>query len=161
VPAPARELPPALCFTKDDSDDANGSWGANCGPHSLAASLGLNLAQVRTGLGTFRGWMSPTMIEHALSSLGAEYAVRKGLKTATLCGGVSRIQWEGPWLDKGVPASVAYHHTHWVAHVDGWVLCTVVNPSEWVRISEWGNALRSLGYSWHVTHHYILVRGGL
>src|SRR5690606_20100009 len=28
--------------------------------------------------------------------------------------GLARIQWEGPWTKPGVPARVAYRHTHWV-----------------------------------------------
>lgn len=156
VPDDISAPPPALAFSRADSDAANEAWGANCGPHSLAAALGLTLAQVRPHLGAFRGWMSPTMIARALASLGAPYRLRQGLRTSTLCPGISRVQWEGPWLDPGVPPAAAYAHTHWVAHVGGWVLCSVVDPSGWVAIADWGNALRRENRRWHITHHYVM-----
>ena len=28
---------------------------------------------------------------------------------------ITRLRWDGPWLRPGVPPSVAYRHTHWVA----------------------------------------------
>lgn len=149
-------LPPPLRFSEGESDAANAEWGANCGPHSIAAIMQLPLHAVRAVLGEFKGWMSPTMVGAALRALGAPYGLHKGLKTKALCEGVNRVQWEGRWLDPGVPPLVAYHHTHWVAQVDGWVLCTVVSPARWVRKSDWEEALLRASRPWHVTHHYRL-----
>lgn len=147
---------PSLAYTRAQSDEAQRSWGANCGPHSLAAALAISLSEVQVHLGDFRGWMSPSMIERALISLGRRYERRQGLRTATLCRGISRVQWHGPWLDPGVPAAAAYAHTHWVAQLEGWVLCTVVDASAWVFVGDWGSELRRQGRSWHVTDHYEL-----
>jgi hypothetical protein len=38
--------PPLLRYTAADSTAANETWGANCGPHSIAAALGLSLEQL-------------------------------------------------------------------------------------------------------------------
>ena len=96
------------------------------------------------------------MMGAALKRLGTAYELTKGLKTATLCNGINRIQWEGPWLKPGVPPAAAYKHTHWVAHWAGWVLCTAVESYRWVPVAWWAEVLKHSGEAWHVTHHYEL-----
>lgn len=80
--------------------------------------------------------------------------------------GIYRIQFLGPWLDPGVPPRVAYFHTHWVAVRGPWVLDTVVDPSSWIRLTEWivrihaySNEAPSTGWKW--THFYELPQPGL
>lgn len=147
--------PPPLPYIREQSARANARWGANCGPHALAAATGRGLDEVEAGLAGFRGWVNPTMIGAALRSMGVAYSMRKGLRTRDLCGGINRVQWEGRWLDPGVPPAAAYRHTHWVAHREGLVLCTIADPARWVTVAEWESALAASGHgAWHVTHHY-------
>lgn len=148
------ECSPPLRYSADESVAANQLWRANCGPHSIAAALGLNLEQVRVQLVDFNGWMNPTNLGDALRRLGAEYTPRKGLKTKDLCNGINRVQWEGSWLNPGVPPAAAYAHTHWVAHLDGWVLCTATALAAWQTRHAWEAGLSNDDRRWHVTHHY-------
>lgn len=148
---------PCLCFTSADSITANNEWGASCGPHSIAAMLGLSLDQVREHLVDFRGWMSPMMVGDTLRRLGAAYTLRKGMKTRGMCVGLNRVQWEGPWLNPGKPAAAAYAHTHWVAHVDGWVLCSLVDRASWMPLDAWEREVAKTEPPWHITHHYGLA----
>ena len=148
-----------LKFTESDSERASKEWNATCGPHSIAAALGLTLEQVRPALANYKGWMSPTQMTEALHALDVfPKAILSRLKTMDLCEGINRVQWEGKWLNPGVPARVAYFHTHWVAHFRGWVLCTACEPAKWIPADEW----RSFHLEceprspFHITHHYIL-----
>lgn len=143
--------PLPLRFTADDSDAAYDQWGANCGPHSIAAACGETLVAMRTALPDFRGFMSPTEINRALLVLCKNANFKSRLKTKTLCNGINRIQWEGKWLNPGVPPRVAYFHTHYVAHFDGWVLCTAQVPWLWLSIEEWNRLTTD---PWHITHHW-------
>jgi hypothetical protein len=97
-------------------------------------------------------------MEAALWHLVRPFKLTKGLRTPDLCEGINRIQWEGPWLNPGVPARVAYMHTHWVAHFGGWVLCTACMPAEWIPVGDWRYAHLKIEpvSPFHVTHHYAL-----
>lgn len=156
--SPKVDLPPPLRFSEEDSEGAFRGWKATCGPHAIAAACGLTLDQVRAALPPYKGWMSPTMLGKTLSALGRGYTLRKGLKTWDLCEGINRIQWEGKWLNPGVPARVAYFHTHWVAAFGGWVLCTACEPATWIPEAEWRRFHLTVEpiSPFHVTHHYIL-----
>ncbi len=148
----------ALLYSEADSDRANHEWKASCGPHSIAAACGLTLDQVRPALTNYKGWMSPTQMLNALRTLNHfPGEIYNPLKTPKLCEGINRIQWEGKWLNPGVPPRVAYFHTHWVAHFGGMVLCTATDPATWVKEPDWRdfqvNALKS---PFHVTHHYVM-----
>jgi len=149
---------PALRFGAEDSEQANEDWGANCGPHSLAAISGKTLEEVRWCLFDFRGYMTPTDIEGALCRLQSSWRRTIGLKTKRLCNGVNRIQFEGSWLNPGVNPKAAYAHTHWIAFVDGWVLCTAVAPALWLCQDFWSAQISAMGKQWHVTHHYALMK---
>jgi hypothetical protein len=150
--------PPPLNFSAADSERAHAGWKATCGPHAIAAACGLSLDQVRAGLPPYRGWMSPTMVEQTLNNLRRSYLLHKGLKTSNLCNGLNRVQWEGEWLKPGVPARVAYFHTHWVAAWDGWVLCTTCEPTRWIPERSWRHfhLMTEPRSPFHVTHHYAL-----
>ncbi len=90
-----------LSFSEADSDAANEQWGANCGPHAVAAALNLSLDQVRPHFAAFEqkfkergyGFTNPTMMGNALALAGQSVAIAKGLKTKELREGISRIQW--------------------------------------------------------------------
>lgn len=144
-----------LRWSFEESLDANEEWGANCGPHSLAAISGKTLTEIRAFVPGFRGWMNPTMIGESLKALGVRYRIERPRHgTMKLENGINRVQWEGPWLNPGVPARVAYFHTHWVAYVDGWALCTVIDPSLWTEYEYWRACLVGKNRPYHITHHY-------
>lgn len=101
-----------LPFTEEESESANDTWGANCGPHSVAAALMLTLDQVRplfapTFEQKFRergyGFTNPTMMGNALAFARVPFTLTKNLRTQDLRSreGICRIQWEGPWLKPG------------------------------------------------------------
>lgn len=148
-----------LRFTAADSEAANKAWKATCGPHSIAAACALTLDQVRAALDGYKGWMSPTQITATLRKLDRPFSLVANLKTKELCEGISRIQWEGPWLNPGVPARVAYFHTHYVAHFHGMVLCTACLSAQWIPVDEWRRHHLTVEpvSPFHVTHHWSLV----
>ena len=105
---------PKARFTGGDVSDAYEEWGLNCGPGSLAAVLGLAIAEVRPHMGDFeeKHYTNPTLMWAALRSLGVDFTVKRQRDFPSY--GLARIQWEGPWTAPGVPARVAYRHSHWV-----------------------------------------------
>lgn len=168
-----------LPFDEADSDAANETWGANCGPHAVAAALNLTLDQVRPHCWAFEqkfkgrgyGFTNPTMMGNALALARQPFTLKKNLKTTDLREGISLIQWEGKWLKPGVPPVVAYGHTHWIAATPAHVFCTAIPLSEfgcefgWVTHEVWRTLIGVLCVrenfdGWHVTHHYgFPVRG--
>lgn len=155
---------PSLSFTEAESDYANRACGANCGPHSLAAATGVSVLMACKVLKGFldKGYTNPTMMEGGLKEIGRPYDRIKGLKTQEMpVNGIARIQWEGKWLKPGVPSSVAYGYTHWVAARDGYVLCTACPWFGWMGYDIWKSGVDCLcaenNFSgWHATHHYLL-----
>jgi hypothetical protein len=157
-------FPPRLRYTEAESVQAYDAWKAQCGPHSLAAACGKSLHDIRTAIIqagiTYKGWMSPTYMCRTLDRLGIAYQLTKGLKTMDLCNGINRVQWEGAWLNPGVPPRIAYFHTHLIAHFDGWVLCTCCENAEWIPAGEWVDFLlnEKPPQPFHITHHWKLER---
>ncbi len=152
--------PPQLKFTEQDSERADKEWKATCGPHSIAAACSKTLEEVRAAMASaevnYRGWMSPTQVAKTLAALGQAYELTHKLKTYNLCEGVNRVQWEGKWLNPGVPPRVAYFHTHLVAHFGGMVLCTACLPAKWITVKSWRDYLRETDQPFHITHHYAI-----
>jgi len=154
-----------LQFTEKDSILANVTWGANCGPHALAASTRSTLDRVRPHLVGFESklYTNPTMMENALNLMGINWDRKRGLKTKERpVHGMARVQWEGRWLNPGVPKMVAYQHTHWIACStlpEEEVFCTVMPAFGWCSGEQWTDYLDrwcpANGYTgWHITHHY-------
>jgi hypothetical protein len=110
-----RDRPPFLPFSLEDACRAAEEWGANCGPAAIAAVMGMTLEQVRPYLGEFerKGYTNPTLMFETLDRIGRPW---RRIGKAAPSFGLARIQWEGPWTEPGVPARVAYRHSHWV----GW-----------------------------------------
>ena len=87
-----------LSFTEAESEFAHDTWGANCGPHSVAAALNLSLDQVRPHFAAFEqkfkergyGFTNPTMMGNALAFARQPFALTKNLKTKELREGISR-----------------------------------------------------------------------
>lgn len=119
-PSPYRPVPDLL--------EANQAWGANCGPASIAALLGMTLADLRPHLGDFerRRYMNPSQAKAVLLALGL-----RPRPTNLLEGwppdGLIFVQFKGQW--DGAPAFVQYQHTHWIAVRGSWVY--EVNNNEW------------------------------
>ena len=148
--------PLRLRYDAAESEAANKAWKATCGPHSIAAAMGVTLEEVRAALVNYKGWMSPTQVIQTLTRLGQKFTLTSGLNTQELCNGINRIQWEGKWLNPGVPPRIAYFYTHYVAHFNGWVLCTACLSSEWISVTSWRRHHLTVDpvSPFHITHHF-------
>lgn len=159
---------PHYSFDEAEMDAASKAWGCNCGPSALAAIVGMKLDAVRPHIPDFdsRHYTNPTMMKAALTSLGVGFeALPVTVPSHTMAWrGLVRIQWEGPWLNPGVPAAAAYRQTHWVASL----ACTKGTMifdcnGGWCLMKEWEAVVvpklleyvkRSTG--WHTTHRWEL-----
>lgn len=150
-------------FTEEESIAANEAWGANCGPHALAAGLGVSLDRARELLPKFaeRRYTNPTMMEAALMAARGNVGCLKGGRSNEWKNGIIRVQWEGRWTKAGVPARAAYQRTHWIAHFRGLVYCTCF-PHLWYPSHIWEQMIAAhvVGKNgvtgWHFTHCYLL-----
>lgn len=138
-----------------DTIEAGDSWGANCGPMSLAAVLGLpSVEAARPLVQPFRGFMSPTAMQDALTTAKRAYTLRsleRGAKDPWPEFGLVRIQWDGPWCGEGVNPQAAYRYTHWVGvrrglpkgderldwHDDRAVMIYDATPNRWIPLARW------------------------
>lgn len=148
-----------------DTLEAGDAWGANCGPMSLAAVLGLPTVEaVRPLVQPFRGFMSPTnMVEALKRAWGiperwANMGHQPNDPWPRL--GLVRIQWVGPWCAPGVNPRAAYRHTHWVgvhrgpitAEDDVRLDCPGENevmiydctPNRWIPLERWAKWCETL-----------------
>lgn len=162
-------------FALDDLDRANEEWGANCGPGALAVILGLTLDEVRPLMGDFeqKHYTNPTLMLDSLLRSGRTFQYRSGHlgRSAWPHSGLARIQWEGPWTKPGVPARVAYRHTHWVAsyrstsnpdyNIAIFDINALGNGSGWTNETSWvitlapwiiENCAPKGDGGWHITH---------
>lgn len=142
-------------YTPPDIAEAYDEWKANCGPAALAALVGRPLAQVREAFPDFpaKPWANPTHMRAALTRLDWSHRYCDGWPER----GLAFIQWEGPWLDPGVPVGAAYRHTHWVAAAEGKVFD--VNAGNWTTPDEWVTRIVPLFVTGKVTGWH--VRCGL
>lgn len=177
-----------LRFTRDDAEAAAVAWGCNCGPAALAAMLNKTLNEVRPHIPDFdkKRFTNPTMMHVALRSLGADVqtgvAPPWGSEAFPSNGagwpkdGLARIQWEGSWMNPGVPIPARYARTHWVGVRAIWsgagmtqvsifdINCLCVGG--WVPLGEWSGQVvpwlwKELGIKatgWHVTHAIDILR---
>jgi hypothetical protein len=120
-------------YVPPDLEEAFQSWGANCGPASLAALLGVPCARVRPWLPEFtkRRYVNPTHVGAALVAAGCSYRPSREWPSF----GLAFIQWGGPWLKPGVPIGAAYARTHWIG-CDGEAVFDV-NAGGWVTRETW------------------------
>jgi len=163
-------------FTEADAQCAFDAWGCNCGPSALAVVMGMRLDEVRPHLKGFdeKRYTNPLMMYDALRSIGRPWrrlnvrSVAPGLRDRWFwpCFGLSRIQWEGPWTEPGVPIQARYRKTHWVGvmranrGVGIWDINAMNNGSGWCSLEDWTRVLvpaitaqykRASG-AWHITH---------
>ena len=135
----SRQIPEVL----PDTIEAGDSWGANCGPMSLAAVLGLTtVAAARPLVEPFRGFMSPTDMLVALHRAGVQSKV--GGAPIWPDFGLVRIQWVGSWCDPSVDRRAAYRYTHWIGarKIRGPRRKLVIEvydatPNRWIPLKEW------------------------
>ena len=106
--------PYATLVAPADTDDTSATWGANCGPCALAAALGVPVARVQGLFPDFahKPWVNPSTMWTALAMAGCS-ASKRGEQWPSY--GLAFVQWHGPWLNAGVPVTVAYQYTHWIA----------------------------------------------
>ncbi len=143
-----------------DLEAAADAWGANCGPMSLAAVLGLPTVEAaRPLVQPFRGFMSPTNMMDALdvahdrnlAVASSQPHFRPDTPIPWPTYGLMRIQWVGSWLDPGVDRRAAYRYTHWVgarrglpegderlgAYEDDAVFIYDCNANAWLPLDVW------------------------
>lgn len=138
-----------------DTFEAADAWGANCGPMSLAAVLGLPTVEaVRPLVQPFRGFMSPTDMTTALAMAAANSLCARASACRMSIGdrdpwpvlGLVRIQWLGPWCDPGVNPRAAYRMTHWIGVRDvlGAVEIYDATPNRWIPLERWARWCETL-----------------
>lgn len=160
--------PLPLRFSAADQARAYDSWGSNCGPGAIAGVLGLTLDELRPFLGDFEAkrYTNPTLMWGTLNELRVEWQLAKPPLTWPAYG-LARIQWQGPWTERGVSPRAAYRHTHWVGacvRAPGDVGIFDINCMEsggWVALADWSDKVvpwllkettpRASG-RWHITH---------
>ena len=152
-------------FTADDAERAHAVWGANCGPGSLAAIMGMTLDDVRPHLLGFdaKRYTNPSMMNDALRSIGRPW---KKIGAAWPGYGLVRVQWEGPWTDPGVPMVARYRYTHWIGAEIGrnsigvFDINCLANGTGWCALADWSETIvpwllegypRATG-KWHLTN---------
>ncbi len=155
---------PPLRFDVDAANAAGDAWRFNCGPGAIAALLSLTPDEVRPHLGDFetKGYMNAPMVMAALRSLDKPFRV---IPDGWPRFGLVRIQFEGPWMEPGVPFGARCWHTHWIAVVSERGIPQQVfdingTCSGWLPYDEWAYELvpwlirdkkRATG-GWHLTH---------
>ncbi len=170
VYAPA---PPRMRFGVVEAEKASDDWGANCGPGAVAAIMDMTLEEVRPFFDDagFPGkrYTNPTMMYAVLRAINRPWR-SVGVGTNWPKWGLLRIQWEGPWMEPGVPVAARYRHTHWIGHMKGrhadgvFDINAIGNDgitAGWVSRDDWETILvpwllkqvapRNNG-KWHVTH---------
>lgn len=136
-------------FTLQDQERAFAQWGANCGPGAIAAICGLTLDEVRPQMGDFESkrYTNPSLMWATLDRLGVAWRKLPAPLTWPQWG-LARIQWHGPWTAPGVPARVAYRHTHWVGACNSerngigvFDINALNNGTGWCSLKNWGETL--------------------
>jgi hypothetical protein len=129
-----------VLYNPPDLEEANESYGMTCGPAALAAVMHRPAMDVRRWLATYSGYMTPTMMEAALTISLADWSPCqfRGRVADWPTYGLCWIQFAGPWELPGVPAAAAYKHTHWIgyAHVNG-AMVFDVNDGVWKTRLVW------------------------
>lgn len=140
-------LHPTTRFSADEAERAADVWGLNCGPSALAAILCLTLDEVRPLMGDFEAkrYTNPTLMFQALDRAGVRWSKRPVKQWPNY--GLARIQWTGPWMKPGVPARVAYGHTHWVGGMRSagaigvFDINMIANGTGWASLDNWETIL--------------------
>ena len=166
-------LPISLKYTWQDSEKAFIEWGANCGPHAIAAITGLTLDEVREHIGDYetKFYTNPKLMYSSLDSIGVKWTKIKDKSWPNW--GLVRIQFEGPWTDPEAHWSARQRHTHWVGSFRDkknrlWVFDfnTFDCVDGWISFEEWSESLipwlieqcEPESYvSWYITHSIEII----
>jgi len=168
-----------LPYTPAEAAAAHEHRNMHCGHFAIAAATGNSLEKIHHCGVPIKGWMNPSMIRATLNALAVSHrpqALGPGhivntphsLEGHLHCldygaGIIIRLQWEGSWLNPGVPPGAAYARTHYIASKNGCILDPAHDPNQWLSISDWlpivqtqilPNIKRATG--WHFTHAWIL-----
>lgn len=113
---------PAHLYTPPDLDEAAARWKACCGHGALAAILRCPVMYLRRAFpwAPREPWTSPKRLRLALEHLGVQVGrdalfSREWPRHPFPPHGLVFVQFEGPWLDPGVPVKEAYARTHLAA----------------------------------------------
>lgn len=157
-----------LPYTDEQSQKAYDDWQATCGHHSIAAASQRPLEDVRKAIPNYRGWMSPMQILKTLFHLKQGFHYRKDLHTQDIPDSpnpqILRLQFEGSWLNPGVPAAAAYHHTHYIAVLGNEVMDPMIDSSVLIDKSAWLETQdirvtqsKPKATGWHFTHAWEII----
>jgi hypothetical protein len=142
-----------------DFEAASAEWGANCGPASLAAALGVQLADVRAAVsekGKFRGYMTITHMRQALDVLGIRLRRVEAPPRDEFClryrhnrehVRIVCVAWTGPWSANPKAAAA---HRHFIAAQAGMVY--EVCSNDWMPALLWEDNAKLL-YPKRATGH--------
>lgn len=121
---------PEGCHVPMDIETANDRWGANCGPVSLAAFLGLEVEEVRPWFAHFpeRTWTTMCDMQQALRSANISIADEHYRIPSR---GLLLVQFEGPWKRH----RNASRYRHWLAVNNNYVFD--LNWPQWLPIKIW------------------------
>lgn len=175
-----------LPYTAAQATAAHDQWNAMCGHYSIAAATGRPLEDIRTAGVPLKGWMNPTMISQTLRALGVSYmkssfagmgdyttpeSARESSEAMLHLVGsddtqkaILRIQWEGSWLNPGVPKGAAYQRTHYIAIKAGRIMDPAFDPAISLRVGDWMHMVTTnilpqikgaTGY--HFTHAWLIT----
>jgi hypothetical protein len=124
-----------------------------------------------------KGYTNPTLMLAALKSIGAAFKMKKYPQSYAHHAlwpswGLARVQWEGPWTQRGVPLRARYRHTHWVGaarrrragspdEVGVFDINAMGNGSGWCSLDDWRTIIvpyiiaecePKADGRWHLTH---------
>lgn len=162
-------------FTADDQERAYDEWGANCGPGAIAAITGHTLDEVRPYMGDFeqKRYTNPTLMWGTLERLSVRWRKLPAPLTWPEWG-LARVQWHGPWTAPGVPARVAYRHTHWVGacsrpgNIGIFDINAIGNGTGWCSLKDWAEIIvphilrecePKADGTWTLTHAVEIMQG--
>lgn len=148
-----------LPYTTAQAAAAHDQWNAMCGHYSIAAATGRPLEDIRTAGVPLKGWMNPSMISQTLRALGVsymkvpfagigDYTTPESARESSdamlhLVGSdpgqsaILRIQWEGSWMNPGVPKGAQYQRTHYIALKDGRIMDPAMGPNIHMPVALW------------------------
>ncbi len=137
----------SLPYTSQESAAAHAEWKASCGHHSIAAACNIPLNKVKEACPKLTGWMSPTMVSQTLEKLGKCPRCYKENKTMNQppdhIVAICRLQYEGRWMEPGVPMAARYKETHYVAIVGGALVMDTTHDTNillpWERWKSWAD----------------------
>lgn len=127
-------------FIPWDVEVARINFGANCGPTSFAALVGLEVCSALIHFPGFieRPWCNFTQMKRALRSCDVPFAAISNKFPEC---GLALIQWLGPWIASDFGGRKSLKFTHWVAVESGRVFDhTTV---EWMSVSAWREEVAS------------------